>query len=216
MIMPVSRTYTPAEAAALAGVGIKAVHNAIDKRIVDTVPGTRKDGASRRALTGEAVLQLTLWRGVGSVLTGADRQRLFKAIKAKPAARMIKADDFLIVDVAEARKQLKARIQTLARAEAAIDRVKGVMGGDPVFKGTRVPVRLVVAMLEQGAEAADILDGYPTLTVDMLDLARIWAAAHPARGRPKRLSESGVRVKSSKRMTLKRDRLPGRKSGAAA
>jgi uncharacterized protein (DUF433 family) len=214
MIMP--RTYTPAEAAALAGVGIKAVHNAIDKRIVDTVPSPRKSGTSRRALTGEALLQLTLWRGVGSVLTGDDRRRLFKAIKARPATRTIKTDDFLIVDVAEARKQLKARMQTLARAEAAIDRVKGVMSGEPVFKGTRVPVRLITAMLEQGAEAADILDGYPTLTNDMLDLARIWAAAHPARGRPKRLSELGVRVKSSKRMTLKGDPLPGRKRGAAA
>ena len=214
--MPDSRTYTPAEAAALAGVGIKAVHNAIDKRIVDTVPTTRKGGASRRVLTGEALLQLTLWEGVGPVLAVDHRHRLFKAIKARPTAKTIRADDFIIVDVAEARKQLKARMQTLARADAAIGSVKGVMGGEPVFKGTRVPARLVAAMLDQGADRTDILGGYPALTDDMLDLARIWAAAHPARGRPKRLSELGVKIKSSKRMTLKGDPLRSRKRGAAA
>jgi uncharacterized protein (DUF433 family) len=215
--MPETRVYTPAEAAALSGVGIKAVHNAIDKRIVDTVPNTRKRGARPRALTGEALLQLTLWQGIGPVLAVDRRHRLFKAIKARPTARIIRADDLLIVDVAEARKQLKARLQKLARAEATIGRVKGVMGGEPVFKGTRVPVRLVAAMLDQGADRAEILDGYPTLTDDMLDLARIWTAAHPTRGRPKGLSELGVRVKSSERVKLKGDPLPTRgKSGALA
>ncbi len=199
--MSTSRNYTPAEAAALSGVGIKAVHNAIDKRIVETVPDAGR--IRRRALTGEALLQLTLWQGVGAVLTGEHRQLLFKAIKAKPAARTIKTDDFLIVDVGEARKQLKARMLDLARAEAAIDSVKGVMGGEPVFKGTRIPVRLVAAMLDQGADEADILDGYPKLTSRMLDLARIWTAAHPARGRPKPLSALGLRVNSSKPIALK-------------
>ena len=34
------RIFTPAEAAAVSEVGIKAVHNAIDKRIIDTVART--------------------------------------------------------------------------------------------------------------------------------------------------------------------------------
>ena len=33
------RLYTPSEAAAVSGVGVKAVNNAIDKRIVKTAPG---------------------------------------------------------------------------------------------------------------------------------------------------------------------------------
>lgn len=197
------RVYTPAEAAALSGIGIKAVHNAIDKRIVDTVtsPGSPK----RRALTKENLLRLKLWYGVGSTLAAARRQRLFEEIKAAPKAKTVKADDLLIIDVEEARKQLKARMSDLDEAEAAIGRVKGVMGGEPVFKGTRVPARLVAAMIEQGGEEWDILEGYPSLTPRMLELAKIWTAAHPARGRPKSMSDYGWKLKSSVSVPLKGD-----------
>jgi uncharacterized protein (DUF433 family) len=201
------RIYTPAEAAALSGIGIKAVHNAIDKRIVDTVvaPKSRKGGPTRRALTDESLLRLKLWYGVGSTLAAERRQRLFEEIKATPTAKTVKADDLLIVDVAAARKQLNARISDLDEAETVIGRVKGVMSGEPVFKGTRIPVRMVIAMLAQGASESDILEGYPKLSPRMIELAKIWVAAHPIRGRPKRLSEQGLKVKYSTRSPLKGD-----------
>lgn len=204
------RVYSPAEAAAVSQIGIKAVHNAIDKKIVETVSGGTAPSKSvrRRALTGEGLLRLKLWYGVGSTLAADRRQRLFEAIKAEPAARTVKADDLLIVDVAEARKQLNARIRDLDEAEAMIGRVKGVMGGEPVFKGTRIPVRTISAMLVQGADVADLLEGYPSLTPRMIELARIWTAAHPSRGRPKKLSEQGLKVTSSKRTPLKGDPRP--------
>ncbi|TIX01027.1 MAG: DUF433 domain-containing protein [Mesorhizobium sp.] len=202
-----ARIYTPAEAAAVSGIGIKAVHNAIDKRIVDTVTGAvrRAGGTVPRALTGDDLLRLKLWYGVGATLPADRRRRLFEEIKAAPTAKTVRADDLLIIDVAEARKQLKARIVDLDEAEAAIGRVKGVMGGEPVFKGTRIPVRMITTMLAQGTGEAEVLEGYPKLTSRMIELARIWGAAHPTRGRPKKLSERGVKIKSSKRMVLKGD-----------
>ena len=211
MAAPV-RLYTPAEAAALSGIGIKAVHNAIDKRIVDTV--TSPGPSQRRALNKEGLLRLKLWYGVGSTLAASRRQRLFEEIKAAPKAKTIKADDLLIVDVEEARKQLKARMTDLEEAEAVIGRVKGVMGGEPVFKGTRIPARLVAAMIEQGAEEWDILEGYPGLTLRMIELARIWTTAHPARGRPKSMSDYGWKLKSSASLRLKGDPRPLKRSQA--
>lgn len=211
-----ARLYTPAEAAAVSGIGIKAVHNAIDKRIVDVVPGLRSGRVNRRALTSDGLLRLKLWYGVGSTLAADRRQRLFEAIKAEPAAKTVKADDLLIIDVAEARKQLKARITDLDEAEAAVHRAKGILGGEPVFKGTRIPVRLVAAMIAQGADREEVLEGYPALTPRMLDLAGIWVAAHPSRGRPSRLSDYGFTLKSSERLTLKGDPHPRRKPAAAA
>lgn len=208
-----ARIYTPAEAAAVSGVAVKAVHNAIDKRIVDTKPDPRPSSATRRTLTREDLLRLKLWYGVGSVLAADRRQRLFEAITATPDAQTVRADDLLIVDVAEARRQLDASIRTLDEAEAAIHREKGVVGGEPVFKGTRIPVRVIAAMLAQGAAAQEILEGYPALTPRMLELAVIWVAAHPARGRPKKLDEQGLRLKSSQPLTLKGDPR-SRRSGA--
>lgn len=198
-----ARAYTPAEAAALSEVQVKAVNNAIDKRIVEG-RGGEAGTASRRVLTDTDLLRLKLWYGVGAVLSADRRQRLFDAISAEPAAATVKADEFLIVDVAAARRQLADRIRRLEEAEALVRSNLDIMGGEPVFAGTRVPVRTVAAMLAQGVTAQEIADGYPSLTPGMIEAAAIWSAAHPARGRPRR-AEDPLRPTSSTRVALKGD-----------
>jgi uncharacterized protein (DUF433 family) len=140
---------------------------------------------------------------VGSILSAERRQRLFDTSDQNLDANTVRADDYLIVDVARAREQLAARAEALREAERVIESVKGVVGGEPVFKKTRVPVRTVAAMKAQGASTNEIVDGYPSLTERMVELAEIWAAAHPARGRPRKLSELGATVKSTKRLSLR-------------
>ncbi|MGO7169626.1 DUF433 domain-containing protein [Rhizobium leguminosarum] len=192
------REYTPAEAAAVSEIAVKAVHNAIDKRILST----RLSRTSGRALTDDDLLRLKLWYGVGSILSAERRKSLFDAIDQNPHADTVRADDYLIVDVARAREHLAARGEALREAGKIIHSVKGVVGGEPVFKGTRVPVRTIAAMKLQGAATDEIVEGYPALTARMVDLAEIWVAAHPARGRPRTLSEQGLKVKAVKRLPL--------------
>ena len=214
-----ARLYTPAEAGAVSGLKLKAVHNAIDKHIVEPVARLRATKATRAApryLTGEDLVRLRLWRGVGETLSAERRQRLFSEIAARPTARTVKADDLLIVDVAEARKQVDKGIRDLEAAEALVVKDKATLGGEPVFKGTRIPVYGVAAMLEAGATPEELLSGYPKLDARMLDLARIWLAAHPRRGRPKSSSSLGLTMKSSKRTPLKPDPLPHRNSRSDA
>lgn len=193
------REYTPAEAAAVSGVAVKAVHNAIDKRIISRVPS--RSGV--RALTDDDLLRLKLWYGVGSILSAERRKRLFEAITNDPAAETVRADDYLIVDVARARAQLATRAGDLREAKSAIHSVKGLMGGEPVFKGTRIPVRAIAGMRAQGASVEELLEGYPSLNSRMVEFAEIWTAAYPARGRPKTLAEQGLRAKETKRIPLK-------------
>lgn len=201
-----ARLYTTTEAAAVSGVGVKAVNNAIDKQIVRATrmaEGARtRDG--RRALTADDLLRLKLWYQVGNILTQDRRRALFDAIKASPNAKTVKAGELLIVDVDEARRQIATRTRDLEAAEAIVVRDKAVMSGEPVFKGTRIPVRAIAAMLADGAEADDILDGYPKLTKRQLELAPIWVAAHPQRGRPKTLKAHGLAPKSVTRFSLAR------------
>jgi uncharacterized protein (DUF433 family) len=202
------RQYTPAEAAALSGMGVKAVHNAIDKRIVagQARPSTKR---ATRSLSAQDVLRLKLWYEVGAMLSQERRQRLFEEIEQRPTAKRVKADALLIVDVEEARKQIAKRARDLEAAEAAVMRSSAIMGGEPIFKGTRIPVRLIASMLAQGASAAEILDGYPKLEARQLELARIWTAAHPRRGRPKTIHDRGGKVRSQLRAPLKSDPGPG-------
>lgn len=200
-----ARLYTPSEAAAVSGIGVKAVNNAIDKRIVkpaSPAPGPR---SARRALTAEDVLRVKLWYKVGDILTQERRERLFDAISEQPRAKTVKADDLLIIDVGEARKQIAASIRDLEAAEATVTQDKAVMGGEPVFKGSRIPVRLIASMLADGTPAEEILEGYPKLDARQLGLAQIWVAAHPRRGRPKSLKDRGFKLKSAKRTSLRPD-----------
>ncbi len=76
-----------------------------------------------------------------------------------------------------------------------------------MFKGTRIPVYGIVAMLDAGASAGELLAGYPKLTKRMIELARVWVCAHPRRGRPKSLKDLGLTVKNSRRTPLKGDPL---------
>jgi uncharacterized protein (DUF433 family) len=202
-----ARLYTPAEAGAVSGLKLKAVHNAIDKRIVEPAPRAPRSPQMRRPapryLTADDLVRLRLWQGVGEALSAERRQRLFREIAARPTARTVKADDLLIVDVGEARKQVDRGVRDLEAAEALVVRDKATLGGEPVFTGTRIPVYGIAAMLQAGATPEELLSGYPKLDARMLSLATIWTAAHPRRGRPKSLSGLGLTLKSSKRMPLK-------------
>ncbi|XEN35389.1 DUF433 family protein (plasmid) [Ensifer sp. WSM1721] len=157
---------------------------------------------------------MKLWYGVGSILSAERRKRLFDTIDENSSADTVRADDYLIVDVAKAREHLAARGEALREADKIIHSVKGLVGGEPVFKGTRVPVRTIAAMKRQGASTGEILEGYPALTARMVELAEIWTAAHPARGRPKKLSEQGLTVKSVKRLAI--SKAGGRKASGTA
>ena len=48
--------------------------------------------------------------------------------------------------------------------EKLIDRNPDVLGGTPVFSGTRVPVRILMEHLEAGDRLDDFLNDYPTVT----------------------------------------------------
>jgi len=57
-----------------------------------------------------------------------------------------------------------------------IVRDPGIVGGEPVIKGTRVTLRTVLASLAEGATTAEILADFPTLTEDDVRAAIAFAA----------------------------------------
>jgi uncharacterized protein (DUF433 family) len=57
----------------------------------------------------------------------------------------------------------------------------GVCGGYPVVRGTRIPVRILVSVYRATCDLAEILARYPHLTVEQVQGALDYYAAHPAR-----------------------------------
>jgi hypothetical protein len=128
-----ARLYTAAEAGAVSGLKLKAVHNAIDKHIVEpvakarTTPAGKVNSVAPRLLTGEDLVRLRIWRGVGDALSTERRSRLFLAIAANPTAKTINADDLVIVDVGEARRQVDQSLRALEAAEAIVVKDKATL-----------------------------------------------------------------------------------------
>lgn len=49
-------------------------------------------------------------------------------------------------------------------AEDLIDRNPDILGGTPVFSGTRVPVRILMENLEAGDSLDDFLEDFPSVS----------------------------------------------------
>jgi uncharacterized protein (DUF433 family) len=180
-----SPLFTPAEAAVLTRLSLKAVNNAIDKNLVPAVvrPGTSDSG---RFVDQRGLLALVLEYRLANRFFPELRRRLFDALANSPRKAVLSVDEGLVkVDLQQPRRDLAASLRELRRARSLVVTDPDTLGGDPVFRGTRVPVHSIAAMLEQGSTEADILKGYPRLTAQMVRLAPVFAQAYPIRGRPR-------------------------------
>lgn len=65
----------------------------------------------------------------------------------------------------------------LKNYEERIVRDRGICGGEPVFRGTRVTLRTVLASLAGGNSAEDILGDFPSLKAEDIQAAIAFAAA---------------------------------------
>jgi uncharacterized protein (DUF433 family) len=61
-----------------------------------------------------------------------------------------------------------------------------IVGGEPVFKGTRVTLRTVLASLAEGATMAEILSDFPTLSEEDVRAAIAFAATSAQEDLPRR------------------------------
>jgi len=67
-----------------------------------------------------------------------------------------------------------------------IQRDPKIMGGEPVIRGTRVPVRTIATLIEEG-EPHDVLrEDYPHVPEEAYEVAVLWVRENPRRGRPAR------------------------------
>lgn len=192
--------FTAAEAAVLARLPVKAVNNAIDKKTVPTVPG-RRAGHATRLLDLRGLMSLTLERRLADRFVPELRRQVFDALVTAPRNRISLEEGFLTIDLREPRRELATSLRTLRRARELVISDPDILGGDPVFRGTRVPVHLIAGLLGQGSSEADLLEGYPRLTAEMVQLALVYAAAYPLRGRPRAQpwhSQPPVRTKRRK------------------
>jgi uncharacterized protein (DUF433 family) len=182
-----AKSYTSAEASAVAKVPLKAVHKAIDGRLVRP-HRTRRGHRIQRLLSAEHLVYLRLEAEGVRLLPLKSRRELARALESAPGADAVTVSggSALLVQVKQARKDVERELKRLHKAGQMAVSDPGIMGGIPVYKGTRIPINLVAEMMAQGATVEEILEGYPALGREQVELAPLYAAAFPRRGRPVR------------------------------
>ncbi len=194
--------FTAAEAAVLTRLPVKAVNNAIDKKTIAAHVTRRRGEKSLRLVDEPALVYLSLERELVGDTTPSFRQKLFKAISAALAEGVPSvAVGALTLDLRPSWRDMAQRIRALRRAEGLAGADPEVLGGVPVFRGTRIPIHMIAELISQGEAPETLRRGYPRLTDEMIRLAPLYAAAHPLRGRPRkqpwraRLNGRPVRVR---------------------
>ena len=171
--------FTPTEAAVLTGLPLKAVNNAIDKKTISAVPG--EEGG--RLLDARALMSLSIEHRLSDRLATPElRRRVFDALANAPRSTVSLEGGLIKIDLREPRRALAASLRDLRRARRLVVSDPEILGGDPVFRGTRVPVHLIAELVTQGSKPAELIEGYPRLTAEMIRLAPVFANAYPLRG----------------------------------
>jgi uncharacterized protein (DUF433 family) len=181
-MQPHETLFTPTEAAVLTGLTLKAVNNAIDKKAISTVPG--EEGG--RLLDARALVSLALERRLADRVAPELRRQVFDALAGSPRNVVSLEGGLVKIDLRELRRELATSMRELRRARRLVISDPEIMGGDPVFRGLRVPVHTLAELVAQGSKPAELINSYPRLTAEMIRLAPAYAAAYPLRGRPRR------------------------------
>lgn len=181
--MPASQTtlMTANEAASVTGVPLRQVHRIIDAGLLGAAV-KRRDKA--RLLAPKALVGLKLAHETADVLTLQSRRAVVAASIRRPRQNLIRTE-LIVVDARPAARAVRAGLDQLSKARGIVSSTPDVLGGTPVFKGTRIPVHDIADMLANGDRPAVIIKAFPQLDADRVRLAAIYALAYPARGRPR-------------------------------
>jgi uncharacterized protein (DUF433 family) len=88
-------------------------------------------------------------------------------------------DDILRRVLARVRLFLRGRRRVVSRPE--------ILGGEPVFEGTRISVRHVGERVKNGEPTRDLREDFPALGADDLEFARMFVELGRSPGRPRKL-----------------------------
>jgi uncharacterized protein (DUF433 family) len=83
-------------------------------------------------------------------------------------------------------EEMSERFAEATAARLAVVSDPEIRGGEPVVRGTRIPVHLLQDLVARGATHDELLADYPSLDHQRLRWALLYAKNHPRAGRPRK------------------------------
>jgi uncharacterized protein (DUF433 family) len=175
---------TPNEVAALAETPKIVVEKALEQKVF----GVGRD-ASRRLLPLYAVALAAAVKSLGRRLTVNDKKLVARKLaELSPSAlktAVIEVAPAMVLRVGSLTRDAVERAERYtADRDAFIEVAKGVQGGRPVIKGTRLTVSAIHGRLSSGDTIETLMEDYPDIPRGAFEAALLYAQTHPQVGRP--------------------------------
>ena len=185
------------EAAAIAEVSPETIRTALEKKAVTPSRRQRVGKAVRHQFSIGDVLLVKLLVEFPFPLSKRDKQSLAQILAHgnMKAAHWSLEGNHLIYQSGEMRMSIECKSfrQTVARNLAAyrwgrrrVVSTPEVLAGEPVFRGTRIPVQHVASLFRKRVPESEIADDFPALNARDLAYARLVASFGERPGRPKK------------------------------
>lgn len=192
MISMNSEMLTPTEAAVVSSVEVRDVNRVIDESILPK-DFYRVNPDRTRRLLADACTFISFYFHAAKSLTAEERLRAIAAasprLREESVSKLEKEwtirQEFLTIDLAPFLKSVHQKLAELGEARAQVIEDPKILSGTPVIRNTRIPVYDVAASVAAGLPMKRILEAYPGITVEMANLAALYATANPPRGRPR-------------------------------
>lgn len=216
--MPAPLLISPAEAAFIAGLTERQLSRVVDESLIPEFLFERR--SSNRLFTRLGAALAQFYFATEGLLIASARKlvleelcaRLDKSQAKNEVLKLMRLDSMswqvericVAVDVFPLLHEASLRAQEVDQAHAVVSEDPDVMGGVPVFKGTRVPIGIVLGSLAAGVDDSRLKASYAFLTAPHIRSAKVYQAVHPRRGRPRRLAETSPELgKPVTRTTLR-------------
>ena len=183
------------EAAAVAELSEAAVRRAIERK--GLTPRATSAGAARRWRFGvKDVLYVKLLAACPLRLGAADKRALRDLIHRRPPTAPWRSEGraltrekdgvALRIETGVARRALARNLRDFRRGRRRIVSDPMILGGEPVFAGTRIPLSHIAGLIRKGAPLTEIFEDYPSLSEADIAFAGMHARMTPPPGRPRR------------------------------
>jgi uncharacterized protein (DUF433 family) len=189
--------FTLDEAAAIAEIAPDTVRTALEKRAVTPARKIKTGKAVRYRFSEGDVLFLLVLAEFPFALSREDKDSLAQVLvhgnkSAKhwvsegPDVVFRSGNMKVFIKCKSLRKTIERNVAAYRWGKERIASSPEVLGGEPVFQGTRVPLEHVAALFRKGVPEQQIAEDFPALDERDLAYARLAARLGKPPGRPKK------------------------------
>ena len=178
------------EAAVLASIPEKTIRHELAGRIIRHPRGSSHSFRPREIFFLKVVAELPF------ELSRKDRRDLYEVLTKREESRgaWVRGSDRLTLKggvetdlhIGAIRREVVESLRIFRRGSRRVEVREEIGGGEPVFSGTRIPIRHVGQLVRRGRPPAELREDFPGLTDEDFAFARLFVELGKPPGRPKR------------------------------